>query len=562
VGTTACSFIAAIYDGASNVVAVSSQHWTWTSTPSPYNVLGSYYNTLGAIVFNFASTDRFPIPALTMSGSVYYTGGPFQIANYITGNAPANTTYTPASFTSVGTYSFSNITVNLPNGYVLGPTSGTFTILALIPANLTLSGSVTYTGSAFTIANYITGAPVGTTYNPSTFTNLGTYSFSNITVTLPANYTPGTYSGSFVINTSVVNLTLGGSLYSYQLPVNTSSYITGAPAGTTYTPTQITAAGTYTFSNITVNLPYGYARGTYSGTLTVASSTPVNLTFSGTTYYLAGTNSSTISSPSVAVSSLVSSSPSVSVTYSPSNFTTAGPKTNLTGITPTFGNGYSLGTVSGTAYIYPYLDFVNIGGNRATTSTIPSWCTKIYFVFQINGTSSTSSGGGVTSYYSYSEQPNFFQNYDNLQISANKMINNKNYHVVEKFAGLITTSANNPGFIRYTFDNGAPIVTNGTGGRCYYGNYNVPSGTTTFTAVCGNFGGYIQFNDANNSNVPSTASGGNLIYSSKDGNGTTPGSQNGITIPSGATNISSSYGAGGTPGVSPGTSFIRTWFIT
>jgi len=70
------------------------------------------------------------------------------------------------------------------------------------------------------------------------------------------------------------------------LPIDISTYITGAPAGTTYTPSQITTSNVstskriFTFSDITaVTFPTGYIAGGYFGEFAV-NNVPVDLTLS------------------------------------------------------------------------------------------------------------------------------------------------------------------------------------------------------------------------------------------------------------------------------------------
>lgn len=556
-GTNPCAFIAAIYDGASNVVAVSSKHWSWANTTAGYASPSLYYNASGGLAFTFAPTDQFPV-ALTMNGSVYYTGSAFPIANYITGVPPGTTTFVPASFTSVKTYSFSDISVNFPTGYTLGATSGSFTILALIPANLTLSGTATYTGNP--IAFTISGAPAGTTYSTTTFTNLGTYNFSNITVNLPANYTPGTYSGSFIINPISVSLVLSGSLYSYQLPVNTSSYVTTTPSvsGITYSPSQINAAGTYGFAGsgasniITVNstgITYGYAVTSTTGTLTVSSGQPVDLSLSGTVYYAASATT-----PSFAIYSYVTNNKSLaqtSITYNPTNFTTAGPNTLASLSSITFPSGYIAGTYSGTFYIIPYYDYTTTL-STGTTVSIPSWCTKIYYVIQLPGTNYTPASSGNVKQQKGIQLAGFMPGF--LFKPSDHTSASTPYHVTKAYGTRLTADG-----LRNTVDQtirtGVVSASNGLGGTCYYGSHtNSGSNTMVVYNNSGSSKYSITFID-NNKTVPGTDT-----YSTKAGSGTTPGSQTGITSPSSISDIAS-YGAGGTSGSQTGGgAIIRVWF--
>jgi len=203
-------FYAALKDSGGNVVAVTNSNWTWSLVPSAYSTTSLYYNIGGWLPFvvNLTTSGTINYSDLTMSGTVYYNQLPINIASYITG-APSGTTYSPSQITTtngVGTYTFSNISVTLPSGYSTGTYSGSLTVLPTV-VNLTLSGTAYYGQSPINIANYITGAPSGTTYNPSQITAAGTYTFSNISVTLPSGYLTGTYSGSLVVNAAIINVT-------------------------------------------------------------------------------------------------------------------------------------------------------------------------------------------------------------------------------------------------------------------------------------------------------------------------------------------------------------------
>ena len=366
-------------------------------------------------------------------------------------------------------------------------------------------------------------------------------------VTTSSSYNTGAYTFNLAPGENIsVNLVLSGSYYSNQVPVTVADVVTGEPIGTTFSPTTISTPGTYTLStNITVTLPSGYTAGNYSGTLTILNTITTNLTLSGNSYYLAGTNVSILSSPSIAVSSLVTSSPSVIVTYSPTNFTTSGLITSLSGITPSFPSGYSLGTVSGTASIIPYLDFTATTGS---TVSIPSWCKKVQYVIQNPGTSSssTTTEGRYSTYTRRYTMPGLMEpgytRYTSFTVGVGETV------------------------IVYYYNNfvpGSTTITNGTGGSCVYGTYNNSSNSANaITVMNTDSSRYIQFNDTSSSN---TNSGSTLLTRTlQNGSGTNPGSSLVTTFPVGASNISAIYGAGGTTGNGNdgGPKFIRIWFMT
>jgi len=125
------------------------------------------------------------------------------------------------------------------------------------------------------------------------------------------------------------------------LPIDISTYITGASAGTTYSPSQITASNVstskriFTFSDITtVTFPTGYIAGNYSGQLAV-NNIPVNLTLNGTY---------NIQLP-IDIASYINGAPT-GTTYIPSQITDYG-KYTFSNITVNLPTGYIAGTYSG-----------------------------------------------------------------------------------------------------------------------------------------------------------------------------------------------------------------------
>jgi hypothetical protein len=212
------------------------------------------------------------------------------ISSYVLG-APSGVTY--SNITTLGTYNLSNlplndfnIIVNLPPGYVAGTYTGSLTVQQSVDldlSNTTIPYIELINGN---IRNYVTGAPVDTTYTVSSTSTPGVYNLSNsplndfnIIVHLPYGYVAGTYTGSITV-TNVVNLTMSSvTLSSSSLPINVASYVTGAIPGTTYS-SSIDDLGDYILSTtsgtglIQVTLPDGYVAGSYTGTITVTASQP------------------------------------------------------------------------------------------------------------------------------------------------------------------------------------------------------------------------------------------------------------------------------------------------
>jgi hypothetical protein len=278
------TFIAAFYDNANTLLAITNQQWTWSKPVASYQTDTSYNDVRGWLPF---------VVNLELRGTIQNALLPLNsstISSYVLG-APSGVTY--SNITTLGTYNLSsssssnfNILVNLPPGYVAGTYTGSLTVqqsVNLDLSNTTIPYSELINGN---IRNYVTGAPVGTTYTVSSTSTPGVYNLSssplndfNIIVNLPYGYVAGTYTGSITV-TNVVNLTMSSvTLSSSSLPINVASYVTGAIPGTTYS-SSIDDLGDYILSTtsgtglIQVTLPDGYVAGSYTGTITVTASQP------------------------------------------------------------------------------------------------------------------------------------------------------------------------------------------------------------------------------------------------------------------------------------------------
>jgi len=310
-------------------------------------------------------------------------------------------------------------------------------------ANITLSGTVYFNQLPINIADYITGAPSGTTYSPSQITTangVGTYAYSSITLTLPSGYSIGTYSGSLTVLPSVVNLTMSGTVYFNQLPINISSYITGAPSGTTYSPSQITTTdgvGTYSFSSITVTLPSGYLAGTYSGsivvnltafsntsgTITTKSSNPTTLASafsmpSGYNYfnfYIFGGGGSGVQVPSssgagggsggfISATSIPYSNGSNKISSITYIVASGGQSRDFSKITVNYSDGSSISLIAYSGYdvTYDQPTIVGIGGTTSFTNNATGFynSTKITNVNGVSGGAAPSGNGSSSGYTS------------------------------------------------------------------------------------------------------------------------------------------------------------------
>jgi len=272
--------------------------------------------------------------SLSLSGAIDYGQLPINISAYVTG-APVGTSYIPSQIIAPNVsvtkrvFTFSDFAVILPTGYIPENYSGQLTV-SNIPVNLTLDGVVDYIQLPINTSAYVTGAPVGTAYNPSRIfeSNVSItkriFTFSDIAVSFPTGYVQGDYSGEFEVNNIPVNLNLSGTTNYGELPIDISTYITGAPAGTIYSPSQITTSLVNTngriirFSNIaTVTFPTGYIAGSYFGEFAV-NNVPVDLTLSGVINY---------SQLPINISTYITGAPA-GTTYAPSQITTSNVSTS------------------------------------------------------------------------------------------------------------------------------------------------------------------------------------------------------------------------------------------
>jgi hypothetical protein len=126
--------------------------------------------------------------------------------------------------------------------------------------SVAISGNVTYNGSAQ--AYTLTGTPASPapTGSPASFTDAGTYTSANISVTAGSGYTLGAVTGSFVINPitiTAMSFTLDGSPFTsnQSRTADTTSYTIAVssttPSGGSVSPTSTTvsSAGNYTLSS-------------------------------------------------------------------------------------------------------------------------------------------------------------------------------------------------------------------------------------------------------------------------------------------------------------------------
>ena len=184
--------------GTYNLSSSSSSNFNILVNLPPGYVAGTYTGSL-----TVQQSVNLDLSNTTIPYSELINGN---IRNYVTG-APVGTTYTVSSTSTPGVYNLSssplndfNIIVNLPSGYVAGTYTGSITVTNVV--NLTMNANIGSSLLPINVSNYVTGEPPGTIFNPSQFNDLGTFSFSDITVTLPEGYVTGAYSGNVTVNAS------------------------------------------------------------------------------------------------------------------------------------------------------------------------------------------------------------------------------------------------------------------------------------------------------------------------------------------------------------------------
>lgn len=108
-----------------------------------------------------------------------------------------------------------------------------------------ISGTTIYngTGQTPTLTHDPTNTPILATI--SSQTNVGTYTPANFTITLPGNYSPGTYSGTFVINRKPVTANTWNYYYDSfaQFVVWYSVNINGGPPSAPFDNFRVLATG-------------------------------------------------------------------------------------------------------------------------------------------------------------------------------------------------------------------------------------------------------------------------------------------------------------------------------
>jgi hypothetical protein len=233
--------------------------------------------TLSAV----ANTTTSPISASVSGGRGVYTYLWIQSGTSCTINSLTSATTTFTGSGVAGTTIVYCRPTDTITGNMLETNSCTITWTAVpITQNVVISGSGTYNGSAQ--AYTLTGTPASPapTGSPASFTDAGTYTSANITVTAGSGYTLGTVSGSFVINRATISGTAANTTVTFNGSSQSATVITGVtPAGATFTGS-VTASGTNAgsySSSITGSDNY---QGTVSGgTLTINRATITDMTF-------------------------------------------------------------------------------------------------------------------------------------------------------------------------------------------------------------------------------------------------------------------------------------------
>lgn len=175
-------------------------------------------------------------------------------------NAPtsAETTITGLDTDTGSTVIYCNITDSVTGVTTSSPES-VITWTDVVYQNIAISGTVTYNGAAQEYT--LTGSPElsAPSGRPSTFTNAGTYTSDNITISPGSGYTLGTVSGSFTINPITItdmSFTLNGDAFTSNQSRESGTSYTIAVSSTTPTggsfshaSTTVSDAGSYTLSS-------------------------------------------------------------------------------------------------------------------------------------------------------------------------------------------------------------------------------------------------------------------------------------------------------------------------
>jgi hypothetical protein len=263
--------------------------------------------------------------------------------------------------------------------------------------NVTISGNVTYNGSAQ--AYTLTGSPASPapTGSPASFTNVGTYTSANISVTAGSGYTLGSVTGSFVISQASITamtFTLNGVPFTSNQTVTSGtnytiavSSATSSVPGATFTPTTlgpVSTVGSYSLSSSGTG---NYQGGPFTSPLLTITNPPPptqNVTISGNVTYNGSPQAYTLTG--------TPASPAPSGT--PSTFTNADTYTSAN-ISVTAGSGYTLGSVTGSFVINP----ITITGmtftlNGVSFTTAQSRTAGTNYTIAVSST--TPSGGTVS----------------------------------------------------------------------------------------------------------------------------------------------------------------------
>jgi hypothetical protein len=241
-------------------------------------------------------TGSFTSPTLTITPititGMFFTLNGFSFTSNQTVTSGTNYIIAVSSTTpSGGSVSPTSTTVSAAGNYQLissgtGNYQGTFSSPVLTINNpppptqsVTISGSGTYNELAQTYT--LTGSPASPapTGSPASFTDAGTYTSANISVTPGSGYTLGAVTGSFVINRAPISGTAVNATRTFNNAQQTATVITNVtPAGVITSgnfeggvTASGTAVGTYT-NNLTGTV--NYIGTIFGGTLTIVNPAP------------------------------------------------------------------------------------------------------------------------------------------------------------------------------------------------------------------------------------------------------------------------------------------------
>jgi hypothetical protein len=542
------AFIASFFDSLNNVLAVTNQNWTWSIHPQ--TVTDLYYSPYGSLTFN-----GIPETDFTIKNAMYYTyKNGIQTFIVITATSYLETS---GSITFNSAIDASYIVVGgggaggQGSWQAIGGTGGGGGGISYGSISLTANTSYPFSVGIGGLWAYNASTAPTTGGNSDTIAGSGqSSSFSGIMA-----YGGNGGRGGGNISNSVGGA--GGTIFTG----GGGTPLTGGTGGTAGNSIG-TSSGLLPVSVKIHNVGYSKLSGGGAGG-------GANLTSSNTSGGGAGgaalNGGGSIQEPKFAQHGLPNTGGGG-----------GGGGNGNNGIGPNYrgGNGGS-----GVIVLY-YAELIarNQYYDYTTTSTvtIPEWCNSIRYIIQYAGANSTS--GPVERYNKTGSQTievTEYRSANNISTVTQKVlqtdgvISGKTQYDLTIWSDIFTDKDEGAyqtvKIIEYYYGDKVTVIEtqNGAGGTCHTGVYNntVKVANNTITINVGS-APYIQFNDGQNSNVPSNITS-KITNTQTNGSVTNSGFVNDVyNMTNFVPNIDSYYGKGGTASSSGGPPIIRLWFMT